>query len=176
MPEVLNKESFKALSNETRQEIAKLLNERPYTASELAGKLGKHVTTVTEHLSVLEKSGIVVRKENGNKWKYYTLTSTGTKLFKPKFYSFVITLSLSAIALIVGVYQTTKSALYAAASATRDQAAEKLATVAGAGNQTTTTVAQPITTTLPAELIIGVILIIVSFVGFGYLLWKQKKN
>ena len=64
MSEVLDSKTLKALSSETRQEIIKYLSKRPYTASELSKITKKHVTTITEHLDTLEKSGLVQKKED----------------------------------------------------------------------------------------------------------------
>jgi len=103
MVEILDKQSLKALGAETRQDIIKLLTQRPYTASELSKLLGKHVTTIAEHLSMLEHSGIVSKKDDGHKWLYYSLTTKGERLTKPKFYAWTIVLALSGIAIIGGV-------------------------------------------------------------------------
>ena len=92
MPEQLTKEELKALGAEVRQKIVKLLSKRPYTASELSKILGKHVTTIAEHLGNLERSGLIRKKDDGHKWKYYVLTSKGEKLLKPQFYSWTIML------------------------------------------------------------------------------------
>ncbi len=103
MVEILDKQSLKALGAETRQDIIKLLTQRPYTASELSKLLGKHVTTIAEHLSMLEHSGIVSKKDDGHKWLYYSLTTKGEKLTKPKYYAWTIMLALSGIAILGGV-------------------------------------------------------------------------
>ena len=106
MAEVLDKTTLKALSTDTRQEILKLLAKRPYTASELSKILNKHVTTITEHLSVLEKSGVVKKKDSTNKWVYYALTDKGEKLFKP-YYSWVVLLSVAVLVFAAGIYELT---------------------------------------------------------------------
>jgi len=100
MAETLDRSSLKALSTDTRQDIVKMLSERPHTSSEIARKLGKHVTTITEHLNVLEKANLIIRKESTNKWVYYTLTQKGEKIFKPANYTWVITLSLIVVAVV----------------------------------------------------------------------------
>src|SRR3989338_804231 len=102
MPEVLDKDTIKALSTETRQEIMKMLAKRPYTASEIAKLTKKHVTTVGEHLDVLEHTGLVKKKESTNKLVYYELTDKGEHLFKPGFYTFVVVLSVSLVLMFVG--------------------------------------------------------------------------
>ncbi|MFH0948946.1 MAG: winged helix-turn-helix domain-containing protein [Candidatus Aenigmatarchaeota archaeon] len=99
MVETLDKETLKALSTDTRQEIIKLLSKRPYTASEISKHMAKHVTTIAEHLEVLEKSGLIKRKESENKWVYYELTGKGEKIFKPTYYTWIITISVVGVAI-----------------------------------------------------------------------------
>jgi DNA-binding transcriptional ArsR family regulator len=103
MSEVLDGKIIKALSVEQRQQIMKLLAKRPYTASEIAKLTGKHVTTIGQHLEVLEGSGLIRKKESTNKWVYYQLSDKGEHLFKPQFYSWVIVLSLSVVLMFIGV-------------------------------------------------------------------------
>ena len=103
MPEVIDRQTIKALGIETRQDIMKMLANRPYTASEIAKIRKKHVTTIAEHLTVLEKSGLVRKKDSTNKWVYYELTERGEHLFKPQFYSWVVVLSLSIVFMFVGL-------------------------------------------------------------------------
>src|SRR3989338_10722328 len=100
--EMLDKKLIKALNVDTRREIIKMLSRRPYTASELAKITNKHVTTITQHLSTLEQSGLIHKKESAHKWKYYELSDKGEKLFKTRYYSWVVVLSLSAIAFVGG--------------------------------------------------------------------------
>ncbi len=70
----LDKETFKALASATRIDVLKLLGQRNHMQSELASALGLSVPTVKEHLSALEKAGLVERHDEGRKWKYYSLT------------------------------------------------------------------------------------------------------
>ena len=102
MSEVLDRQTIKALSTDARQDIMKLLAKRPHTATEIAKLKGKHVTTITEHLDTLEKSGLVRKKDGTNKWVYYILTEKGEHLFKPQFYSWVVVFSLSVVFMFVG--------------------------------------------------------------------------
>lgn len=168
MPEILDKATIKALGAEARQEMVKLLAKRPYTASELSKLLGRHVTTVSEHLGVLEKSGLVARKESGNKWIYYELTAKGEKLFKPSYYSWVIVFSLSLLSLFAGAYRILNifGASYSQqAMETAQKAAEgapKAAVDAGAS-------------LLTADLLLGAVFVFLGIAGFGYLIAKHKK-
>jgi DNA-binding MarR family transcriptional regulator len=102
MPEQLTREELQALAIDTRQDIVKLLSKRPHTQSELAKKLGKHVTTVAEHTQKLEKSGLIERRDDGHKWVYFRLSRKGEKLFAPKFYSWTILLTLSIVSIAIG--------------------------------------------------------------------------
>ncbi len=161
MAEVLDRDSLKALSAGTRQDIIKLLEKRPYTASELSKKLNKHVTTVSEHLVRLEKSGLISKKDSTNKWIYYELTGKGEKLFKPAYYSWVIILSLSVLALVFGInqmYLGDTSELLKAPSA--QDYNEQYAVGAEAAEDTNLT---------------GIVLIIIALIGFAYLTIKMLR-
>lgn len=109
MADVLDKSSLKALGSETRQEILKLLSKRPYTASELSRLLGKHVTTIAEHMGTLESSGLVLKREGSSKWVYYTLTPKGEKMFRPQYYSWTLLLALSVVSIIAGLGRISSS-------------------------------------------------------------------
>ncbi|EHP89147.1 winged helix-turn-helix domain-containing protein [Methanotorris formicicus] len=65
----------------TKIDILKLLNERNYTVSELSEKLGKSKSTISEHLNVLYKMGLV-EKESYSKWVYYKITDKGKKVLE----------------------------------------------------------------------------------------------
>src|SRR3989338_8843355 len=128
MPEVLDKDTIKALSTETRQEIMKMLAKRPYTASEIAKLTKKHVTTVGEHLDVLEHTGLVKKKESTNKWVYYELTDKGEHLFKPGFYTFIVVLSVSLVLMFVGFLRIfNQQNFYAGVQSASAPMAEKIA-------------------------------------------------
>ncbi|KHO48024.1 MAG: ArsR family transcriptional regulator [archaeon GW2011_AR5] len=166
MPEVLDKDTIKAISAEARQEILKMLAKRPYTASEIAKATGKHVTTVTEHLNVLEKSSLVRKKDSTNKWVYYELTSRGEHFFKPQFYSWVIVFSLSVVFVFVGMLR-----LFRFESETRnamDMAANEPSPAFGEA------VAQ--TTSLPVPIdYIAYALIALGAIGMIYLAYRKYR-
>jgi DNA-binding transcriptional ArsR family regulator len=168
MAEVLDRETLKALSTDTRQDILKMLAKRPYTASELSKILNKHVTTITEHLSVLEKSGVVRKKESTNKWVYYTLTDKGQKLFKP-YYSWVLLFSLAVIVFVVGIYELTFVSYQATAVSMTEQAAQK----AGEAPQAVQTAAIE---TSNLNLIIGILLLVIAVVLLWFAMRKRHKK
>ena len=160
MTEVLDRDSLKALSADTRQEIVKLLEKRPYTASELSKKLNKHVTTVSEHLLLLEKSGLVIRKDSSNKWIYYILTNKGEKIFKPAYYSWVVILSISVLALVFGVQQ-----LFSAGTVGESYKAPTMEQAGDVALQSPDT-----------GMVLGIILIIIAIIGFVYLIIKKLRK
>jgi len=83
----VSKKLLKTLTVDTRTDILKSLENRPMTASELSRKLNKHVTTVSEHLDILNKSNLIERVERpGRKWIYYRLTRPGQRILHPESY------------------------------------------------------------------------------------------
>lgn len=164
MPEVLDRETIKALGTETRQEIMKMLARRPYTASEISKVTGKHVTTVAEHLIVLEKSGLVRKRESTNKWVYYGLTDKGEHLFKPRYYSFVIVFSLSLVLVFVGALRIFSFGGGFAES----RAAAPLAEAGG-------DIAVPAAQAAAADYT-GLALILLGLLGIAYLAYRKWKS
>ena len=202
MTEVLDKSVIEALSTETRRGIIKLLEKRPYTASELSAKLNKHVTTITEHLNLLEKSGLIKKKESNNKWIYYALSDKGERIFKPTYYSWVIVLSISFLFLMLGTQQIIAPNYFESAKTPPDfldsmneentinegtvKSIQETATKTGAttnnrkANNTETTTTQA-KTTMPitpdnTRFIIGTMLIVLALVGFSYLIIKHLRK
>lgn len=100
----LDKETFKALASSTRVDVLKLLNQRRYMQSELASMLGLSVPTVKEHLSALEKAGLVEKHEEGRKWKYYSLTQKGHGVLHPEELKIWIVLGLFLFSIVGGIY------------------------------------------------------------------------
>ncbi len=169
MTEILDRTTLKALSTDTRQDIIKLLARRPYTASELSKMLNKHVTTVTEHLNVLEKSGLVKKKASTNKWIYYTLSDKGEKLFKPNYYSWVVVLSLSSVFMFTGflrLFRTETASSVMQEAASKGLAAEALTDIITVPNAVSA---------IGVIDFIGLGLIALSMIGFGYVGYKIVK-
>ncbi len=80
---ILNKESFKALSAESRIGILSNLKERRRTLSELSVKLSLGNSTVKEHCQILMDAGLIRMIDEGRKWKYYELTQKGKQVVSP---------------------------------------------------------------------------------------------
>ncbi|MBW3004986.1 winged helix-turn-helix domain-containing protein [Candidatus Woesearchaeota archaeon] len=81
---VLDQDTFKALAAGTRVKILKTLDKRRHTQSELSAVLNISVPTAKEHLSALEKAGLVKRHEEGRKWIYYSLTEKSKCVLDPE--------------------------------------------------------------------------------------------
>lgn len=160
--ETLDKPALKALTTSTRQEIMKLLAKRPYTASELSKILGRHVTTVAEHLEVLEKSGLAQRKE-GSKWVYYSLTQKGVNLFKPS-YSWSVVFSLSCVLLLAGGWLYAFSGQSAVEQRMTQEAAKITAPAVAAQRAA------------EAGAAIGILFIVLGIAGFAYLAIQRLKG
>ncbi len=56
---------FQALGDPTRRTIVEKLSQRPHSVSGLAAPLGITLTAVTQHLQVLEESGLVRTVKTG---------------------------------------------------------------------------------------------------------------
>ncbi|VVB81144.1 Helix-turn-helix domain protein [uncultured archaeon] len=105
----LDKETFKALASSTRVDVLKLLGGRRYMQSEMAEILGFSVPTVKEHLSALEKAGLVERNDEGRKWKYYSLTKKGHGVLHPEELKIFIVLGLFCLSVVGGFYTSLSS-------------------------------------------------------------------
>ena len=81
---VLDKETFKALSVDSRLTVLKLLKLRRHTLSELAAELKLSQSTVKEHLAKLEEADLIKQMDEGRKWKYYRLTPKGKNVVDPR--------------------------------------------------------------------------------------------
>lgn len=164
----IDKETLKAFGSDTRVQILKRLQERQMTASELSKTLGKHVTTVTEHLEVLENKNLVQRIERpGRKWIYYKLTGTGEKFTAPASHNFIFGILGSVAAIFSGVLLISSQMLntYNADAA---MTAQTLAI-----ETTEKAVAVP---PQPDYLLPALILIVAGFGLFGYILYRRLRK
>ena len=152
----LDASTIKALNTKTRQEIIKLLQKRPYTASELSKILNKHVTTISEHMETLEKSGLINRNE-GRKWVYYNLTPKGSGIFSPG-RAWTLVLSLSVVSFFIGALMLVPSGMQYSIEAMQTKTSGNEIGVA-------TETVQPAMST---NAIIGAIFIAMAMIGLAY--------
>jgi len=66
---------FKALSDETRREILKILSERDMTAGEIAERFQKSWPTISYHLEILKQAELITEEKRG-KYIVYSLNTT----------------------------------------------------------------------------------------------------
>ena len=96
----VSRKMLKTISADSRANILKALENRPMTASELSRFLGKHVTTVSEHLNLLKTFNLIERIERpGRKWIYYKLTREGKKVLHPESYRWVAIIAVTFLVL-----------------------------------------------------------------------------
>ena len=69
-------ERFRALSEPTRIKLLDQLREREASVLELSGLIGTTPQNVSKHLGVLQRSGIVARRKQGN-FAYYWIIDEG---------------------------------------------------------------------------------------------------
>ncbi len=69
-------ERFRALSEPTRIKLLDRLREREATVHELTELIGTTQQNVSKHLGVLQRSGIVARRKQGN-FAYYRIVDEG---------------------------------------------------------------------------------------------------
>jgi DNA-binding transcriptional ArsR family regulator len=69
-------ERFRALSEPTRVKLLDQLREREATVLELTERIGTTQQNVSKHLGVLQRSGIVARRKQGN-FAYYRIADEG---------------------------------------------------------------------------------------------------
>ncbi len=73
---------YKALSAEARVKILNLLIKRPLCGCEIIALLGLGQSTISHHLSVLKKAGLIVA-EKKEKWNNYYLSHDLNKKLSP---------------------------------------------------------------------------------------------
>jgi DNA-binding transcriptional ArsR family regulator len=101
---VLDRKAFEALAAESRVKILKSLKQRRKTLSELSKELGMSVSGTKEHLQNLENAELIIKMDDGHKWKYYELTKKGKEVVGPKEIRVWILLSISSIAFIISIF------------------------------------------------------------------------
>src|SRR5205809_4634401 len=66
---------FRALADETRREILRLLRDGPLTSGEIASRFESSWPTISRHLAVLRDAGLVVTERRGQEIRYELNTS-----------------------------------------------------------------------------------------------------
>ena len=103
IPLKLDVSVLRALSSQTRLRILKRLSSRRMTQSELSKYLGMHVSTIKDHLEILENTGLVEMADEGYKWKYYDLTKSGKFIAYPSKKEIEILFPVGIFLMIIGM-------------------------------------------------------------------------
>src|SRR5438045_3885704 len=67
--------TFRALADETRRRILRLLRDGPLTSGEIAARFDSSWPTVSRHLAVLRDAGLVLTERRGQEIRYELNTS-----------------------------------------------------------------------------------------------------
>ncbi len=68
-------QTIKAISDPTRRQILNLLKDRPLTAGEIGESFEMTGATMSHHLSILKKAGLIIDDKRG-KYIYYELSTS----------------------------------------------------------------------------------------------------
>ncbi len=81
-------ETFKAISDPTRRKILRLLRERDLTAGEIANYFNISKPSISHHLNILKKSGLIMGDKQGQNI-YYSLNTTALQEIANWFFEFM---------------------------------------------------------------------------------------
>ncbi len=116
----LDKKTFQSLASDTRIKMLKSLDKRRKTLTELSKEAGMSVSTISGHLSKLNKAGLVVQKDDGHKWKYYELSRKGRGVLYPETKKIWVMISISIIAILAFGFDLFFKSSFGAAAAMKD--------------------------------------------------------
>lgn len=68
-------ELIRALSNSTRRRILRICDQGFVSAGDIAAEIDLALASVSEHLKVLRKTGLVELQRAGTRWRYRTDTT-----------------------------------------------------------------------------------------------------
>ncbi len=108
---ILDSETFRALSSETRIRLLRLLENGRRTLTNLSSETGLAKPTVQFHLENLMKVDLILKENEGRKWLYYSLTRKGRSILNPGAKKIQIILALSVTFLGIGIAILSFSAL-----------------------------------------------------------------
>jgi len=68
-------QAFRAIADETRREILRLLRDGPLTSGDIADRFDSSWPTISRHLAVLREAGLVTAERDGQAIRYELDTS-----------------------------------------------------------------------------------------------------
>ena len=117
----LDRKAFKALSSDSRVAILKSLSARRKTLSELSSELGMSMSAMKQHMDSLVRAGLVEKKDDGHKWKYYELTKTGKNVVSHGDMRIFVMIGISAVAFIFTGYRLFSGRLFSYSTGLAEQ-------------------------------------------------------
>jgi DNA-binding transcriptional ArsR family regulator len=97
---ILDKDSFKALSSDTRISILKELDGKRMTITQLSDALRMSKPALLKHMEALIDANLVKKERRERKWIYYDLTFKGKNILNPDRAKVIVLLSTAAISLV----------------------------------------------------------------------------
>jgi DNA-binding transcriptional ArsR family regulator len=165
---IVDRETLKVLSADTRMDILKKLGEGNRTPSDLGKYLHKSDATIVEHLEVMSKAGLVKKIEQpGRKWIFYTLTEKGKGIISSRSRRLVIILSSSILTLGISGFSIFKYFSQQNFVATMEKTAPLL--------QDTVTSSRSVETNL-TYLYLGIAFFLVGASLLSFYLYKKSKD
>jgi DNA-binding transcriptional ArsR family regulator len=68
-------QAFRALADETRRTVLRLLRDGPLTSGEIADQFASSWPTISRHLAILRDAGLVLTERHGQEIRYELNTS-----------------------------------------------------------------------------------------------------
>jgi DNA-binding transcriptional ArsR family regulator len=75
-------QAFRALADDTRRTILRLLRDGPMTSGEIADRFASSWPTISRHLAVLRDAGLVTAERHGQEIRYELDTSVFQELIQ----------------------------------------------------------------------------------------------
>jgi len=101
---ILDLESFKALSSDTRVDILKALDGKKMGLNDLCKQTQLTKATLHEHLNKLVQAGLIKKNQrDGHKWVYYKLSWKGSSLLHPENTRVMLLFTTTIIALSAAI-------------------------------------------------------------------------
>jgi DNA-binding transcriptional ArsR family regulator len=72
---VSSNQAFRALADETRRDILRMLRDGPLSSGDIAARFRSSWPTISRHLAVLRDAGLVVTERHGQEIRYELNTS-----------------------------------------------------------------------------------------------------
>jgi len=164
---IVDRDTLKVMSVDTRIDILKELYQGERTPSDLGKRLKKSDATIIEHLNGLIKVGLVKKLEHpGKKWVFYTLTERGRGILSSRSRRLIIVVATSLLALAGSFVSFLKyKPLTFNVAPLAEKSFEEAQTVGGAAS------------TQNLYLYISIALFLIAAIGFGiYFTKKPRRN